>query len=204
MTNIFKSALFAATALASLVAVPASAADGVLVVDFAQVFQNSAAGRSGTSQLTAKYQGIVTQKQSAFNAAAQSYNTQVEAARKLAKPGVQPPAATMQAVQQAGERAQDARDQLDQTQQEVNQVAAYVRSQIVEKAGPVAEQIRAERKAGVVISKDAALASDPADDITTTLVQRLDASFTTPSIVPPQQTAPAAPSATSGKTPQGR
>ncbi|MDB5738710.1 MAG: OmpH family outer membrane protein [Sphingomonas bacterium] len=204
MTKIFKSALFAATAVASLVAVPAFAADGVLVVDFAQVFQNSAAGKSGTSQLTAKYQGIVTQKQNAFNAAAQSYNSQVEAARKVAKPNTPLPAATQQAVQQAGERAQDARDQLDQTQQEVNQVAAYVRSQIVEKAGPVAEQIRAERKAAVVISKDAALASDPADDITTTLVQRLDASFTTPSIIPPQQGAPAAPSATSGKTPQGR
>ena len=101
----------------------------------------------------------------------------------------------------------EAEQALQEVQQEVNQAAAYVRQQIIEHAGPVAEQIRAERKAAIVMSKDATLASDPAADVTTTLVQRLDASFPTPSIVVPQQgAAPAAATTTPGnpKATQGR
>ena len=202
MTKLFQSALLAATAAASLAAAPALAADpATLVVDFDQVFQNSAAGKSGTAQLAAKYQPIINQRQAAFTAAAQSYNTQVDAAKKAAKPGVQPPQATITSIQQAGERAQQAQTALQQTQEEVNNVAGYVRSQIIDHAGPVAEQIRSEKRAAVVISKSATLASDPAGDITTTLTQRLDAAFPTPSIALPQQGAGAAPAV---GTTQGR
>jgi Skp family chaperone for outer membrane proteins len=204
MTKLFKTALFAATAAASLAAAaPALADSSVLVVDFDQVFQNSAAGKSGTAQLSAKYQPIINQRQAAFTAAAQSYNSQVDAAKKAAKPGVQPPQATLTAIQQAGERAQQAQNALEQTQNEVNNVAGYVRSQIIDHAGPVAEQIRADRKASVIISKSAALASDPANDVTTTLIQKLDAAFPTPSIALPAQGAAAPAGAQSGQT-QGR
>lgn len=202
MTKIFKSALLVATAAASFAAIPALADSSVLVVDFDQVFQNSAAAKSGTQQLRTKYDAQLNQRRTAFQAAAQTYNSQVETAKKTAKPGTPIPAATQNALQQAGERAQAAEQSLQDLQQEVNQSAAYVRQQIIEHAGPVAEQIRAERKAAVVTSKDATLASDPANDITTTLVQRLDASFPTPSVTPPQQAA--APTAASPKATQGR
>jgi Skp family chaperone for outer membrane proteins len=189
MTKIFKSALLVATAAASFAAIPALADSSVLVVDFDQVFQNSAAAKSGTQQLRTKYDTQLSQRRTAFQAAAQAYNTQVESAKKAAKPGTPIPPATQTALQQAGERAQSAEQSLQDLQQEVNQSAAYVRQQIIEHAGPVAEQIRAERKAAVVTSKDATLAADPANDITTALVQRLDTSFPTPSIVAPQQAA---------------
>lgn len=202
MTKIFKSALLVATAAASFAAIPALADSSVLVVDFDQVFQNSAAAKSGTQQLRTKYDAQLNQRRTAFQAAAQAYNSQVESAKKAAKPGAPIPAATQNALQQAGERAQAAEQALQELQQEVNQSAAYVRQQIIEHAGPVAEQIRAERKAAVVTSKDATLASDPANDITTTLVQRLDSSFPTPSVTPPQQAA--APAAASPKATQGR
>lgn len=202
MTKIFKSALLVATAAASFAAIPALANSSVLVVDFDQVFQNSAAAKSGTQQLRTKYDAQLNQRRTAFQAAAQAYNSQVETAKKTAKPGTPIPAATQNALQQAGERAQAAEQSLQDLQQEVNQSAAYVRQQIIEHAGPVAEQIRAEHKAAIVTSKDATLASDPANDVTTTLVQRLDASFPTPSITPPQQ--PAAPAAASPKATQGR
>lgn len=201
MTKIFKSALLVATAAASFAAIPALADSSVLVVDFDQVFQNSAAAKSGTQQLRTKYDAQLNQRRTTFQAAAQAYNSQVETAKKTAKPGTPIPAATQNALQQAGERAQAAEQSLQDLQQEVNQSAAYVRQQIIEHAGPVAEQIRAERKAAAVMSKDATLASDSANDVTTTLVQRLDASFPTPSITAPQQAAPAAasPKATQGR-----
>lgn len=203
MTKMFKSAMLAATAALSFAAVPALAADAgaTLVVDFDQVFQNSAAGRSATSQIQAKYQPLGTQRKAAFDSAVAAYNAQVEAVKKATKPGTQP--TPTPALQQAGERVQQAQDQAEQLNQEVNQVVGYVRSQIIDHARPVAEQIRAERKASVVISKDAALASDPANDITSALTQRLDTAFPTASIVLPQQPAGAAAPA-NPKAPAGR
>ncbi|WBO24189.1 OmpH family outer membrane protein [Sphingomonas abietis] len=205
MTKMFKSAMLAATAAVSFTAVPAFAADtagGTLVVDFDQVFQNSAAGKSASSQISAKYQPIGTQRKAAFDSAVAAYNAQVEAVKKATKPGTQPQGTP--ALQAAGQRVQQAQDSAEQLNQEVNQVVSYVRSQIVDHARPVAEQIRGEKKAAVVISKDSALASDPANDITATLIQRLDTSFPTASIVLPQQSAGQAPAASNPQAPQGR
>jgi Skp family chaperone for outer membrane proteins len=185
-----KKFLPAALLAASLVAAPAFADASVLVVDFNQVFQSSAAAQSGLSQIHSKYDAAFNQRKAAFQSAATAYNSQVEAVQKATKPGTQPTATP--ALQQAGQRAQEARDQLEAMQDEVNQVSQYIRAQIIDKAGPVAEQIRNERKASVVISKEATLASDPSADITSVLIQRLNTSFATPSITLPQQGAPAA------------
>ncbi len=203
MTKMFKSAMLAATAAVSFTAVPVIAADNstTLVVDFDQVFQNSAAGKGAQAQIAAKYQPIGAQRKAAFDSAVATYNAQVDAVKKATKPGTEPQATP--ALQQAGQRVQQAQDAAEQLNQEVNQVAGYVRSQIVDHARPVAEQIRGERKASVVISKDSALASDPAADITTVLIQRLDTSFPTASITPPQQAA-GQPAPANPRAPQGR
>jgi Skp family chaperone for outer membrane proteins len=199
----FKSALFAATAAVSLVAVPALAADSgaVLTVDVDQMFQNSVAGKSGSQQLSAKYNPILQQRQTELNTAITAYNAQVTTLKAATKPGAAPQPTP--AFLQARDRVQAAQDAVQEVEQGVNQLAGYVRTQIIDHARPVAEQIRGERKATAVIAKDSALASDPANDITSALVQRLDASFTTPSITPPQQAATPAPS-TSSKPTQGR
>ncbi|PXA83761.1 hypothetical protein DMC47_42490 [Nostoc sp. 3335mG] len=205
MTKMFKSAMLAATAAVSFAAVPAFAADAggaTLVVDFDQVFQNSAAGKSASSQISAKYQPIGAQRKAAFDSAVAAYNAQVEAVKKATKPGAQPQPTP--ALDQAGQRVQQAQDAAEGLNQEVNQVVGYVRSQIIDKARPIAEQIRAERKASVVISKDAALASDPANDITATLTQRLDTAFPTASITLPQQPAAGAAAPSNPSAPQGR
>jgi hypothetical protein len=69
---------------------------------------------------------------------------------------------------------------------------------------PIAEQIRNDRKAEVVMSKGTLVASDPADDITTQVIQRLDATFTTVTIVPQQQQQPAAAQPGAAAPTQGR
>jgi Skp family chaperone for outer membrane proteins len=183
--------LTAAAALLAATAAPAFAAGSVLIVDFSRVFSESAAAKSGTSQLHAKYDAQMQQRNTAFTTAAQTYQTQVNAIRAAAKPNTQPAPAAVTAAQQAGERAQAAQDSLNQLDQEVQTVGRFVQSQIVEKVSPIAEQIRVERKAEVVVPKGSVLASDPAGDVTALVIQRLDASFPNPSIVLPQQAAPA-------------
>jgi len=188
MKTMFK--LSAAVALLATAAAPAFAAT-VLTVDFNRVFSDSAAAKSGTSQLHTKYDAQIQQRNTALQTAAQAYQTQVNAARAAAKPGVQPSQATLTAVQSAGEKAQAAQDAREQLDQEVQTVGRYIQSQIVQKVTPIAEQIRNERKAEVVVPSGGVLASDPANDITALVIQRLDATFPNPSITLPTQPAPA-------------
>ena len=180
-------ALMFAGALAGA-AMPAHAATepGVLVVDFDQILSSSAAAQSGTSQLKARFDPQGATLRTSYTAAAQAYQTQAAAA-KAAKPGTPTPPA----LQQAAQRVEQLQQQAQVLNQQISQAAAYVRQQIVDHAKPIAEQIRAEHKASVVIAKGSVLASDPNADVTAVLIQRLNSSFPQPSITPPQQPAPA-------------
>jgi Skp family chaperone for outer membrane proteins len=194
------------SAAAALLAAAPAFAEGVVVIDLARVLSDSAAGKSGTAQLRAKYDAQITQRQTALNTAAQAYQTQVNAARAAAKPNVPTPQATITQVNQAGERAQQAQDSLQALGQEVQAAEGYVRQQIIERLTPIAEQVRAERKADAVIQKGGTFASDPAKDVTAVIIQRLDAAFPTPSITPPAAPAAAAqtPARPATQQPTGR
>ena len=183
--------LSAAAVLLAATAAPAFAAGEVLTVDFSRVFQESAAAKSGNSQLHAKYDALIQQRQTAFNTAVQAYNAAASAAQAVKAPA-QPTPAQISAARSAGERAQAAQDSLQQLDQEVQTVGRYIQSQIVDHVTPLAEQVRGERKADVVIPKGSVLAADPTNDVTTVVIQRLDASFPNPSIVLPTAPAPAA------------
>lgn len=187
--------LSAAAALLAAAA-PAFAAGTVLTVDFNKVFTDSNAAKSGTQQLHAKYDTLLQQRGTAFQTAAQAFQTlqsQLQAIKAPAKPTPAQEASLKAAYERAGQ-AQEAAQQLDQ---EVQAVGRYVQSQIVDHVAPIAEQVRAERKADVVLSKNSLLASDPASDITEVVIQRLNTSFPNPSITLPQQSAAPA-------QPQGR
>lgn len=181
-------------ALVAGVAAPALAQE-VLSVDLDRVYTESAAGKAAQAQLQARYQGPSQQAQTAFNTARTALETQTQAVQKLIGPNGDTskiPPATRQAYGQAQERFEAAREQAMQIQQAVQASAGYVREQITQKVLPLAEQIRAEKKASVVVPRASLLAADPANDITTALLPRLDAQLTTVPIVPPQAAAPAA------------
>ena len=78
--------LSAAAALLAATAAPAFAAS-VLTVDFNRVFSDSAAAKSGTTQMHAKYDAQLQQRNTALQTAAQAYQTQVNAARAASKAG---------------------------------------------------------------------------------------------------------------------
>ncbi len=189
--------LSAAAVLLAATAAPALAAGDVLTVDFNRVFQESNAAKSGTQQLHAKYDALLQQRTTAFQTAAQAYETLRNQLAAIKAPAQVTPAQKA-SFQQAAERAQTAQDAAQQLDQEVQTVGRYIQSQIVEHVTPIAEQIRAERKADVVVPKGSVLAADPAGDVTTVVIQRLDTAFPNPSIVLPQQT-PGAPAAGPGR-----
>lgn len=200
MKTMMKGALIAASLFA---AAPALAQTGpVVTLDLSRVLGESLAGKSGVSQLQAKYSSVVNGQQAAFNAAATTYNTQIEAARKLVKPdGSGLPDAQRATLADSEQKVRAADETLGRTRQEINVVNDYVRDQIIRALTPIAEQIRAERRATAVIPRGSVLAADPTTDVTTIALQRLDAAFKTVSITPPQQQ-PGRPA--TATTPQGR
>jgi Skp family chaperone for outer membrane proteins len=196
--------LSAAAALLAATAAPAFAAGTILTIDFGRVYSESAAAKSGVTQIQNKYNPIAQQRRAAFQSAVTTFQTQERSLQAIKAPA-KPTEAQINAYRQAGERAQAAQEQLSQLEQETQQVGGYVQQQILEKVMPIAEQIRADRKAEVVMSKGTLVAADPADDITTQVLQRLDATFPNPQIVPPQQPAAAQPGAAQPANPtQGR
>ena len=214
MKTMLKGAL-AATLLAGAALAPhaasAQATGGDLFVDLNRIYAESSAGRSGQTQIKAKYEARLQGAATSFNAAASVYNAQVEAAKKVVQPNGNLPEANQRALGDAQQKLQAADDNLTRLQNEVNNVGRYVQSQVLEKTLPITEQVRAERRAPAVLAKGSVLASDPAADVTATVLQRLNSQLSTVSIILPQENAPAsaasrpaAPRPAAPATPQGR
>lgn len=190
----YQVAAFAAAMTISAVALPhVAVAQTTLTVDVGTLYAESVAAKSGNAQLEAKYGDRIKTIQTNYQTAGKAWNDQVEAARKLLKPdgtGTLPPA-TETSLAQARKNLTDAQQQVDEIRQEIDYVRQYVQSQIFEKMAPIAEKIRKERKAEIVMPRNVVLAFDPSTDITASVLQQLNATMTTVSITLPQQQAPA-------------
>lgn len=209
-TKFTKAALAVALATVALAAPQAAFAQATLVVDVDQIYKDSVAAKSGSAQLEAKYGARVRDLQAKLEAAVKTWNEQVEAAKKIAKPDGTVPDATRDSLQTAQANLNQAKSAFDEARQEIQYLSQYVQLQIVEKLVPIAEKIRKDRKGDVVIPRNSLLAFDPANDITALSLQQLNATMTTVSITPPQQnqqgpaggTAPARPAAPAPAKPQ--
>lgn len=198
MKNFLKAASLAVVFATSAAVLPqaAQAQALTLVVDVDQIYKDSVAAKSGGSQLEAKYGQRLKTAQATLETAVKGWNTQVEAAKKIAKPDGALPPATEQALGQARQQLNDAKTAFDEVRQEIQYSDQYVKYQLLEKLIPITEQIRKDRRAGAVVPRQTVLAFDPANDITSTALQQLNATVTTVSVTPPQpqqgQAAPAA------------
>lgn len=209
MKMLAKSAALAAVMTAGVMALPGVAsAQSTLTVDINTLYSDSSAAKSGSSQIQAKYGATAQTLKSNLDAAYKAYDDAVTAARKVAKPDGTLAPADAEALGKARQKAADAEQQYTALVQEVQRVDQYVRYQILEKVGPIAEQVRKSKNSTVVLPRDATLAFDPASDITPAVLQQLNATMTTVSITPPQpqqapaQAAPTPAPAASGKPKQ--
>lgn len=212
-TKFTKAAITAAFAVGVLALPQAAFAQATLVVDVDQIYKDSVAAKNGSAQLEAKYGARVRDLQSKLEAAVKTWNEQVEAAKKVAKPDGTVPDATRDALQKAQADLNQAKGAYDDARQEIQYLSQYVQAQIIDKLVPIAETIRKSRKGDTVVPRNGLLAFDPANDITATALQQLNATLTTVSITPPQNqqapagggTAPAKPATTPAKPqPQSR
>ena len=168
----------------------AFAAPTVLTVDIDRVLTECTACRAAAATI----QGQVQQGQ----ARAQALEAQLKpdaasldtAVKALA--GKTPDAALRQRVTAFQTRQQAAQTELATRQRQIESTQANVQQQIAGRVVQISEQVRARRQADVVVGKNAALASNPANDITTEVMTALNQQLPAVSVTPlPQQTRPA-------------
>jgi Skp family chaperone for outer membrane proteins len=207
MKTIFKAAALAAMSVGTMTAMPqvaiAQSKQAILSVDTEQLLTNSTAAVAGRALIDARFnqriasaRQIVARDEAALTAAEQA----AQRARPSGTGAV--PEAQGRAYAQAAQTYQNTIRQAQQLEEVVNGTQNYVNAQILRAAIPIMEQVRAERRASIVVPKTSVYAVDPQTDITGLVLQRLNASLTTVSIDPPQAPAPAATTPPAATQPQ--
>jgi Skp family chaperone for outer membrane proteins len=109
--------------------------------------------------------------------------------------GKQPDAALQARVQAFETKRQNAEREIQNSQAQLQSTAAHVQQQIGARLVQVVEQVRARRGAAIAIAKDSAIANDNAADVTTEVLNALNAALPAVSVTPlPQQQQQAQPS----------
>jgi outer membrane protein len=177
MKIIFKAACAAlalgTVALPSAALAQAAAASSIIVVDMDRVGTDSAAGKSGQTQLKAKVDSL----QARGKSLADQLRSEEEALLKARQANSMAPEAFQAKVKDLQTKQNNARTELGNRENELQRSQAYVRQQIFNAVGPIIQAIMRERGASVVLTRDAALAVSPALDVTADVVRRLDAAL---------------------------
>lgn len=191
MKKILLLAAVSATLAAVPVAAQAQVASGILIVDTDSIMQSCNACRAAQAQLQSQANSIQTRRNtlaSQFTSEEQSIQAQAKALN-----GKTPGPALRAKQQDLQSRADQAQAQLQASVEALQSTQDHVRQQVGERLVQVVEQIRAQRRAAIVLSKGATLANDNSLDITGEALAALNQQLPSVSVTPlpeQQQTAP--------------
>lgn len=192
MKTLLISAAFAAAVIApsaaSAQAIPTAV---VAVVDLERVSSQCNACKTAQASL----QGQLTALQNRQKALAAPLETEGKAIQAAvdALGGKQPDAALKTRAQNWEARRSAAAEEISRQQQQLQANGQYVNKQVMDKLGPIYQQVMQRRGANLLVSSDATLATSTSVDVTNDILAALNAALPTIST-----TAPAAPK------PQGR
>ena len=180
MKTIFKAAALAALALGTTTALPtaafaqaAAAQTSIIVVDMDRVGADSAAGKSGQTQLKAKVDSL----QARGKSLADQLRSEEETLLKARQANTMAPEAFQAKVKELQTKQNNARTELGNRENELQRSQAAVRQQIFNAVGPIIQAVMRERGASIVLTRDAALAVAPTLDVTAEVIRRLDAAL---------------------------
>ena len=188
MRNFMLAAAFAATAV--ILPAAASAAPAVLTVDLDKVLSECTACRSASAAI----QSQVKQGQDRALALDGQLKPELQAIETAGRAlnGKEPDAALKKRATDFQARQQAAQTELANRQRAIESTQANVQQQIASRVVLISEQVRVRRQAEVVVGKNAALASNPANDVTAEVLAALNAALPSVSVTPlPQQARPA-------------
>jgi Skp family chaperone for outer membrane proteins len=167
-----------------------NSAPSILIVDTERVLTECTACRAAATNL----QQQIQQMQQFAQGLAQPLQTEgqgIETAVRALN-GKQPDSALQQRVNSFQTRQNQANQQIQQRENTIRSTQAHVNQQIGQRLGPILEQIRGQRRATIVLSKNSTLANDNAVDVTNDVLAQLNQQLPSVNVTPlPQQAPPA-------------
>ena len=145
----------------------------IIVVDMNRVVAESAAGKSGSTQLKTQ----VDSAQARAKALSDSLQKEEETLVKARQANSMAPEAFQAKVKEFQTKQNNARTELGTREQAIQRSDAYVRQQIFTAVNPIIQTLLRERGASIVLAREAALAVNPSLDVTAEVVRRLDAAL---------------------------
>ena len=173
-----------------------AAAPAVLIVDTNKIFEDCTACRAARTQLQSAATGL-EQRQLQIRQQLSTEGQPLQSAVN-ALGGRAPDPALKARITAFENRQQQLAQELQGRQATLQSTEAHVTKQIGDRLIAIVEQIRATRRAEIVISKQSTLANDNAIDVTADALAQLNTQLPSVSVTPMPQTAPPA------AQPQGR
>ena len=177
MKKLLKSALVATLAVSAVLpaAAMAQAAGSIIIVDMERVGAESAAGKSGQAQLQTKLTGL----QSRAQTLGQQFQKEEGDLVKARDTNAIAPAALQTKVKDLQARQATAQNEIDGRRNDFQRSQNFIRQQIFNGVQPIVAQLMREKGASVVLARDAAMAFNPALDVTGEVINRLNKSLPT-------------------------
>ena len=189
MKTLLVSAAFAAALLApaaaSAQAIPAAV---VAVVDLDRVTSSCNACKTASTSLKSQ----VSSFESRRNTLASSLQTEQKSIQTAidALKGKEPDAALQARVKAFQTKAQSSEQELAGQQSQIQRNQAYIQKQILDKLGPIYQQVMSKRGANVLVESGATLATATSVDVTNDVLAALNSSLPTISTTAPASQQP--------------
>ena len=188
-----KTPLVSAALAAALTAPAAASAQGmpaavIAVVDLEKVTASCNACKTANAAL----QGQVNALKSRQQALAGPLNTEgqsIDAAAKALN-GKAPDAALQARAKAYQTKLQQAQDEIGRQEEQIRRNTAYIQKQIVDKLGPIYQQVMTRRGANIMLETGSTLATSNSVDVTNDVLAALNTALPTLATTAPAQAAP--------------
>ena len=188
-----KTLLVSAALAAALTAPAAASAQGmpaavIAVVDLEKVTASCNACKTANAAL----QGQVNALKSRQQALAGPLNTEgqsIDAAAKALN-GKAPDAALQARAKAYQTKLQQAQDEIGRQEEQIRRNTAYIQKQIVDKLGPIYQQVMTRRGANIMLETGSTLATSDSVDVTNDVLAALNTALPTLATTAPAQSAP--------------
>ena len=165
----------------------AQASGGVVVVNVARIFQDSAAGKYALSQLRPQNEQL--------NQRTRNYQTQFQKEEQALQQQAQAKTLTQPVLQQKAQdlqkRAQTANEDIQARARALQASDNAWKQQVLDAMNPILQAVMKEKNAVAVIPSSVTLGAVPSVDVTADVMSRLDRALPRVNLTAPATTAPA-------------
>jgi len=188
-----KTLLVSAALAAAVIAPTAAAAQAmpsavVAVVDLERVTANCNACKTANAALQSQVNGLKSRQQ-ALAGPLKTEGQSIDAAAKALN-GKAPDAALQARAKAYQTKLEQAQEEIGRQEEQIRRNQAYIQKQILDKLGPIYQQVMTRRGANIMIETGSTLATSNSVDVTNDVLTALNTALPTLATTAPAQSAP--------------